>query len=92
MGLMSTQKTDLESARAVRDESAADLCDAVREGELEVGGHELLDIGPADVLGLCDLNHTEDLAGSQLVSKEKKKKRLTWMDRKRARCLAAMSW
>jgi hypothetical protein len=45
----------------VRDESRADLGDAVRERELEVGDEELLDVRPADVFGLLDLNHTKNL-------------------------------
>ena len=37
----------LESCRAVCDKGGAGLCDAVGEGELEVGGHELLDVRAA---------------------------------------------
>ncbi len=43
------------------DEGRAGLGDAMGEGELEVGGKELLDVGAADILRLLDLHNTEDL-------------------------------
>jgi hypothetical protein len=52
-----------ESAGAVGDEGGADLRDAMGKGELEVRGHELLDVRAAHVRGLFDLDHTQDLAG-----------------------------
>jgi len=45
----------------VRDEGGAHLLDAVREGELEAGLEELLDVGTADILGLLELDHTENV-------------------------------
>lgn len=62
---MMTSDTDpahLERRRSVRDEGRAGLRDAVRQRELEVGGEELLDVRPANVLRFLDLNHTEDLS------------------------------
>lgn len=38
---------------------------AVRKGELEVLGEELLDVGAADVLGLLNLNDLEDVDGAE---------------------------
>lgn len=40
---------------------ASGLGNTVGEGELEVLGEELLDVGAADVVGLLDLNNLEDL-------------------------------
>ena len=51
----------LESRWAVRDEGRADLANTVGERELELGDKELLDVGAADILGLLNLNNTEDL-------------------------------
>jgi hypothetical protein len=51
----------LEGGRAVGDKGRADLGDTVREGELELGGEELLDVRAADVLGFLDLNDAENL-------------------------------
>ena len=51
----------LESDGTVRSEGGAGLGDAMREGESEVGLEELLDVRPANVIGLLDLNNTEDL-------------------------------
>ena len=48
----------------MRDESRADLRDAVRERELEVGGEQLLDVRPAHVVGLLNLHDAEDLVQS----------------------------
>ena len=51
----------LEGGRAVGHKGRADLGDTVREGELELGGEELLDVRATDVLRLLDLNDTENL-------------------------------
>lgn len=51
----------LEGRWAVGDEGRASLGDAVGEGELEVRDEELPDVGAADILGLLNLNHTEDV-------------------------------
>lgn len=53
--------THLESGGAVGDESRADLADTMGEGELEAWDHQLLDVWAANVLGLLDLNNTENL-------------------------------
>ena len=72
------------------------LGDTVGKGELEVLGEELLDVGAADVLGLLNLDDLDDLRA--LVSKGGRRheasirRRRTWIDRKRARWRAAMSW
>lgn len=50
-----------EGNGAVRDEGRLGLGDAVGEGELELGLEELLDVRPADILRLLDLDDTEDL-------------------------------
>lgn len=80
----------------MRNECRADLRDAVGKRELELGDEELLDVRAANVLGLLDLDNAEDLhegktlqifARYTLSTQER-----TWIDRKRARCLAAMSW
>lgn len=51
----------LESSGAVSNEGRTELRNAVGKGELDVGSEELLDVGAADVLGLLDLDNTEDL-------------------------------
>ncbi len=56
-----SQRNDSESRGPVRNEGRADLGDTVGEGELELRDQELLDVGAADVLGLLDLDNTEDL-------------------------------
>ena len=45
----------------MRDDGRADPRDTVGERELELGYKELLDVGAADILGLLNLNNTEDL-------------------------------
>lgn len=45
------------------------LGDAVGEGELEVLGEELADVGTLDVLGLLELDNAEDLEKAIDVSK-----------------------
>lgn len=51
----------LESGGTVCHEGRLGLGDAVRERELELGLEELLDVRPANILGLGNLNDTEDL-------------------------------
>lgn len=62
--------------------------------ELEAGLDELLEICALDVGGLLELNNLEDLHGG-LVSEDSRWVGdivvLTWIDRNRDRCLAAMS-
>jgi hypothetical protein len=88
-----------EGGRAVGSEDllADGLGNAVGKGELEVLGEELLDVGAADVLGLLDLDDLDDLQG--IVSHDETRQheasmgwRRTWIERKRARWRAAMSW
>ena len=45
----------------MRDEGRARLLNAVGERELEVRREQLLDVWPADVGGLLDLDDAEDL-------------------------------
>ena len=56
----------LESRGTASSKCRARLGDTVGEGELELRDEELLDVGAADVVGLLDLDHTQDL--SQPVS------------------------
>jgi len=51
----------VEGRGAVGEEEGATLDDAVGEGEPEVGGQELLDVGPANVGSLLNLGNPEDL-------------------------------
>ena len=51
----------LEGGWAVGNEGRADLGDAVGKRELEVGDKELPDVGAADIIGLLNLDDTEDL-------------------------------
>jgi hypothetical protein len=66
----------------------------VRKREFEVLGEELLDVGALDVVGLLEFNNLEDLftVGSVCSMATGEHARRTWIDRKRDRCLAAMSW
>ena len=45
----------------MRGEGSLGLRHAVGEGELELRHEELLDVWPADIVGLLDLDHTENL-------------------------------
>lgn len=65
----------------------------MREGELEVLGEELLDVGALDVVGLLELNNLKNL-GVLLARNVGKSGSWdhTWIDLKRERCLAAISW
>lgn len=51
----------LESSRSACNKGGADLLDTVRQGELEVGDKELLDVRAADVLRLLNLHNPENL-------------------------------
>lgn len=63
------------------------------QGELEVLLEELLDVGAADVGSLGDLNDLEDLKVGLVQGLENiEMAKRTWMDRKRARWRAAISW
>ena len=59
--ILTYRTNHLESRRALRDEGRARLGDTVRKRELEARDQELLDVRAADVLGLLDLDNTEDL-------------------------------
>ena len=50
-----------ERRRTMSNESCGDLSNAVGKREFEVGGKELLDIWPADIICLGDFNDAEDL-------------------------------
>ena len=67
------------------DEGRAGLGDPVRKGELEVRGKQLPDVGAADVIGLLNLNNTENLWGHELGPWHSDMLLRTWIDRKRAR-------
>lgn len=63
-----TMKTHLSKrgrARRAEDLLGGDLGDTVGEGEGEVLGDQLLEVGALDVLGLLDLDNTEDLHSRQ---------------------------
>lgn len=69
--------------------------------ELELLGQELLDVGALDIVGLLELDDTEDLIGVvsfllDIPGYQSRGERggmvHTWMDLKRARWRAAMSW
>lgn len=84
----------LESAGPVCDEGRADLRDTVGKREPELGNEELLDVWAADILRLLNLDDTEDLSKKYQHTPtclEIPLKR-TWIDRKRARWRAAISW
>ena len=61
-------KERLERPWAVRDEGRADLLDAMGERELQVRREQLLDVRPADVGGLLDLDDAEDLVDMPHIS------------------------
>jgi hypothetical protein len=66
----------------------------VRKREFEVLGEELLDVGALDVVGLLEFNNLEDLFAvwSARSIGTRTQIKHTWIDRKRDRCLAAISW
>ena len=85
----------VEGVWPMSDESAATLLHTVWEREMEAWGKQLLDVRTADVLGLLDLNNSKDLKTSircQSVLSHRNVIERTWIERKRARCLAAISW
>jgi hypothetical protein len=79
----------------VSDEGAATFLHTVGEREMETRSKQLLDVWTADILGLLDLDDPEDLkrsTGSQSAFSDGEIVERTWIERNRARCLAAMSW
>jgi hypothetical protein len=65
------------------------------ERELETGLEKLLDVRTADVVGLLNLNHAKDLRHHDSVKLRESVMKIfwrTWIERKRARWRAAMSW
>lgn len=62
----------------------------MRQRELEVLGHELLDVWPPQVLRLLELDQAQDLQPLATPHKQTEGAR-TWIDLKRARWRAAMS-
>jgi hypothetical protein len=66
----------------------------VRKREFEVLGEKLLDVWALDVFSLLEFYDFEDLFVPRLVGclPIVKFEGPTWIDRKRDRCLAAMSW
>ena len=77
------------------DKGRADLGDTVRQWELETGLEELLDVRAANILGLLDLHNAENLGKMNEISRGVEKQLRpwrTWIERKRARWRAAMSW
>ena len=86
----------VECVWPMSDEGAATLLHTVWEREMEAWGKQLLNVRTADVLGLLDLNNSKDLKTStrcqSVLSHRNVIVERTWIDRKRARCLAAMSW
>ena len=65
-----SKHASLEGCRAVRDERRAALANAVREGELELRRKELLDVRPANIVGLLDLDDAEDLHDTMRVAQD----------------------
>ena len=81
----------------MRNKGRTEFGDAVGDGELHPGDKELFDVWAADIVCLFNLNHSENLqkSGQRRVLKsviEVFFKKRTWIERKRARCLAAISW
>lgn len=60
--------------------------------ELEVLLEELLDVGAADGVGVVDLDDLEDLHTVLDLPSVRRRETHTWMEPKRARWRAAMSW
>jgi len=50
-----------ERGRTTSNEGRSSLANTVGKWELEVGGHELLNVWAADIIGLGELNNAEDL-------------------------------
>lgn len=80
---------------SAEDLLVADLGLAVRQREGQVLAEELLDVGALDIIGLLELDDTEDLHVGLVKSRGLVGRAVgsrTWMERKRARWRAAMSW
>lgn len=60
-GPSSTHSVESRWSAAGEDLLAGRLGNAVREGEFEVLGEELLDVGALDIFGLLELDDLEDL-------------------------------
>jgi hypothetical protein len=67
--------TSLESSWAAGNEGGAGLNDAVWEREPELRLHKLFNVGPANVLALLDLDHTEDLRSYENIDGMNSKER-----------------
>ena len=75
------------------DSGTGSLGDAVWKWELEVLGEELLDVWALDVLSLLELNDLEDLFYVlEAAFMQFRRWYRTWMERKRERWRAAISW
>ena len=90
------ERSLVEGFWSMSHECAATLLHTVGERETETWGQQLLDVWTADILALRDLNNPEDLKTSthrqSAFSHRDRAVERTWIERKRARCLAAMSW
>ena len=85
----------LERDGAAGNKGRTEFGDAMGEGEPDFGGKELFDVRTADIVCLLDLDHSENLWKSGQMRAPRNSyilKKRTWIERKRARCLAAMSW
>lgn len=63
----------------------------MREGEFEVLGDELLDVGPADIVRLLDFDHLQDLSWSQHLQTTRnisKVERRTYVNRPEPRTMS----
>ncbi len=88
-----------ECGWTMSNEFRARLGDTVRKRETKLGNQKLLDVWALHIGGLLYLLDADDLntIGKVLYSCQYKVSTQhanihTWMDRNRARCLAAMSW
>lgn len=68
------------------------LRNTMRQREPELGLQELLDVWSANIGSLLDFDDFEDLVSSIRAALVSLVRSNTWIDRKRARCLAAISW
>lgn len=71
---------------------ANSLRNTVRKGEFEVLGQELLHVWSLNIIGLLELNNLQDLFLLSASNFSMPIGKHTWIDRKRDRCLAAISW
>jgi len=91
----STWTSKLKGDGTLGSKSRARSGHTVRQREFETRFEKLPNVRTANVVGLFNFNHTEDLVDSMRNSSNKtctKLKQHTWIERKRARCLAAISW